>query len=49
MRIVLILLTILCGSVLGSTMIEYFKPIVQDRNDILCEIDIDYCENEQPN
>ncbi len=46
MRIVLILGVILCGSVLGSTIVSHFRPIVEDRNAILCEIDIDYCENE---
>jgi len=46
MRIILLLLVVLCGSVLGSTFISHFQEKVDQRNSQLCAIDESYCANE---
>jgi len=45
MRIILLLLVVLCGSVLGSTIISHFSEAVDQRNSQLCAIDESYCAN----
>jgi len=45
MRIILVLLVVLCGSVLGSTIISHFSEVADDRNEKPCSIDPSYCDN----
>ncbi len=45
MRIILALLVILCGSVIGATVVSHFSEIAEQRNERICAIEPSYCAN----